>query len=189
MAACRVEKRSSLMATPSSASSPLVTVQNPGSLVGPTFTVTDASSNNVLNVTGSSLGFYNTAAVAQPASTSTTRQALARMGLIGAGGGSVANNRLTMTSTERMTLSSTSRLTILDFGTGAGNGSGTQSASSSYVGSPKSWSSPFSVGNGFYLYVPTRLTMSGSTRATLEGNADLLISGDFASRQRLVLAG
>jgi hypothetical protein len=100
------------------ASSPLVTVQNPGSLVGPTFTVTDASSNNVLNVTGSSLGFYNTAAVAQPASTSTTRQALARMGLIGAGGGSVANNRLTMTSTERMTLSSTSRLTILDFGTG-----------------------------------------------------------------------
>jgi hypothetical protein len=58
-----------------------------------------------------------------------------------------------------------------------------------YVGVPKTPLSSFTVKTGYQHVVIQRLTLSGTTRATLQGTADVFIIDDFATRSRIVLAG
>lgn len=56
------------------------------------------------------------------------------------------------------------------------------------AGSPKATVS-FTVPNDYLYDLLYRLTMVGTQRVTLQGTADLVLSDDFRTRQRIVLAG
>ena len=59
---------------------------------------------------------------------------------------------------------------------------------STSVGYPKDATS-FTVSTGYAHDILNRVTLPGAKRATLEGTADLYITGDFATRSRIVLQG
>lgn len=55
------------------------------------------------------------------------------------------------------------------------------------VGTPKVPSS-FTLPTNYFLDQMFRLTLTGTNRATLQGNADLILNDDFKTRSRIVLS-
>lgn len=88
---------------------------------------------------------------------------------------------------DRLTLSGTNRLPIA--GTSQVLLQGIRNANINYVGSPKTPVVPFTIRDGYYLDVLFRLSLLLGMRATLEGGADLIMSDDFGTRKRIILAG
>lgn len=88
--------------------------------------------------------------------------------------------RLKLASTERLAMEGTARIVVDDFST---------ATDTLYLGSPKTPSRSFTVPTDHFHHQLTRLTLVGPMRATLEGTADLVLTDDFGTRSRLVLAG
>lgn len=91
--------------------------------------------------------------------------------------------RLQLSSSNRLTLGgATTRVVV--FGQ-------TDNSSPNVIGFPKQVpTAPFRVPNNYEVYIVNRLVMdSPSVRGVLEGNADMILSDDFGSRSRVVLAG
>lgn len=82
-----------------------------------------------------------------------------------------------ISGTNRLSLAGTSEAYISDFGNN----------SVIYAGVPKGGS--FTVLDNFVYDLIKRLTLQNQDRATLKGSADMILSGDFETRQRIVLAG
>jgi hypothetical protein len=90
-------------------------------------------------------------------------------------------NRFILSGTNRLTLVDTGRLILFGF---------TDGAVYNILGNPKViQDTPFRIPNGYAHDVLDRLTLLGSCRAIIEGNADLYITDDARSRSRFVLAG
>jgi len=87
--------------------------------------------------------------------------------------------RLTLAGTDRLTAAGTSSVLLSDFGT----------LPSLILGVPKIPSVPFTVPTGYILDIIPRLSLGLDMRATLAGSAELILSDDFATRSRIVLAG
>ena len=90
--------------------------------------------------------------------------------------------RLPLDSTDRVTLAGTARLYIFGW---------TDTASPNIAGRPKRMymGTPFRIPDNFEFVLTNRLTMGSTTRGIIEGSADLIISDDFGTRSRIVLAG
>lgn len=86
--------------------------------------------------------------------------------------------RLALLGTNRLDLAGTAEVVVTGF----------DRYGARYVGGPKSNLS-FNVASDNMHTVPTRLALTLVNRATLEGNADLYLTDDFGTRQRIVLAG
>jgi hypothetical protein len=87
----------------------------------------------------------------------------------------------------RLTLGGTTRLDIR--GTGELTLGSVMPVGTRYLGTPKIPDASFSVADGYFLDAMYRLAVPGGMRVGLEGNADLIISDDFKTRSRIVLAG
>jgi len=84
-------------------------------------------------------------------------------------------------STDRITLEGTARAYIFGW---------TDNRSYNVVGRPKTYTGePFRVPNDFEFIIINRLSMGALTRGILEGSSDLILSDDFGTRSRIVLAG
>jgi len=89
--------------------------------------------------------------------------------------------RVPLAGTDRVTLEGTARAHIFGW---------TDTASPNVVGRPKVYrTAPFRVPDGYEFILIERLTMERDARAILEGTADLIMSDDFRTRSRIVLAG
>jgi hypothetical protein len=90
--------------------------------------------------------------------------------------------RVTLSGTDRVTLAGTARAYIFGW---------TDDVSPNVVGRPKYYrSAPFRVPDLYEFIVVNRLTMELGARGILEGgNSDMIISDDFGTRSRIVLAG
>lgn len=88
--------------------------------------------------------------------------------------------RLKLASTERLAMEGTARIVVDDFST---------ATDTLYLGSPKTPSRSFTVPTEYFHYQYQRLRLVDPMRATLEGTADLVLTDDFKTRSRLVLAG
>jgi len=86
--------------------------------------------------------------------------------------------RLALTGTNRLDAAGTAEVVITNFSVYGAR----------YVGGPKSNLS-FNVAADNAHTVNNRLALTTVNRATLEGNADLYLTDDFGTRQRIVLAG
>lgn len=64
-----------------------------------------------------------------------------------------------------------------------------QYVTSTLVGVPKTPAGNFTVPTNYVHTVQGRLTLAGTVRATLAGTADLILTDDFGTRSRIVLAG
>lgn len=87
--------------------------------------------------------------------------------------------RVTLTGAERLTMEATIRLVLIAYDV----------AAPLILGSPKAPASSFTVPTDYFLGQLFRLQLINNTRATLQGTADLVLSDDFATRGRIVLAG
>lgn len=87
--------------------------------------------------------------------------------------------RATISDNGRMSLIGTARLVLTDL----------HGQDSVILGTPRTPPLSFTVPTEYVLDQMTRLTLTGGMRATLQGTADLIITDDFKTRQRLVLTG
>ena len=88
--------------------------------------------------------------------------------------------RITLSGTDRITLAGTARAYIFGW---------TDAVSPNVVGRPKVYREPFRVPDLYEYLFTNRLTMEAAGRGILEGSADLILSDDFGTRSRVVLAG
>lgn len=58
-----------------------------------------------------------------------------------------------------------------------------------YLGVPRAVTTNFTVETGYTAMFQPRLTLASTQRGALEGTAELIMSEDFGTRSRLVLAG
>lgn len=89
-------------------------------------------------------------------------------------------SRLKLTTTEQLGLAGTARVLIEDRGA---------VQATVYVGSPKTPPTSFTLLTDYFHDVIQRLNLLNSIRGTLLGTSTLVITDDFATRSRLVLAG
>lgn len=85
---------------------------------------------------------------------------------------------LKLSGSRRLAMEGTAEIVLNGFGT----------SNAAIVGSPKGASS-FIVPDNYLYDLMYRLTLPNSVRADLRGSADLVITDDFSSRSRIVLAG
>ena len=88
--------------------------------------------------------------------------------------------RLTLDATSRLGLEGTARALIEDAG---------GISTPVILGAPKRPTTSFTVPTDYFLTIDRRLILDNAMRATLAGTADLLLSDDFGTRSRIVLAG
>lgn len=86
---------------------------------------------------------------------------------------------LKLSGSERMTLTGTARAVVLDL----------NANDSVVLGSPKTPNMSFTVPTEYYLDVIKRLSLVNAMRACLVGTANLVMTDDFSTRSRIVLAG
>lgn len=89
------------------------------------------------------------------------------------------DRHLYLTGAERLTATGTAEVLLTDMGNTAGN----------CLGTPKSPNLSFTVMTDYFLDVIKRLNLVNQVRSTLQGTADLILTDDFQTRSRLVLAG
>lgn len=91
----------------------------------------------------------------------------------------VQDKHLYMSGANRLSAAGTAEVLLTDLGNTA----------SVIMGTPKCPSLSFTVLTDWFFDVIRRLSLSSQIRATLQGNADLILTDDFGSRSRIVLAG
>lgn len=64
-----------------------------------------------------------------------------------------------------------------------------RSYTSIYIGVPRALTSNFTIETGYVAVFQPRLTLASTQRSTIEGTGELVMSDDFGTRSRLVLAG
>lgn len=89
------------------------------------------------------------------------------------------SNHIVLAGTQELTLVGTTKTYLAGVG----------AADSVVLGTPKSPTTSFTVPNNYFLDQMFRLALAGTVRATVEGTADLILTDDFNTRSRLVLAG
>lgn len=89
------------------------------------------------------------------------------------------DRHLYLTGAERLSAAGTAEVLLTDLGNTA----------SVVMGAPKCPSLSFTVLTDWFFDVIRRLSLTSQIRATLQGNADLILTDDFGTRSRIVLAG
>jgi hypothetical protein len=87
--------------------------------------------------------------------------------------------RLTLSGAERLTIPGTSNAVIADLA----------SRNGLILGTPKTYGMSFTIPNDYVSYQSRRVNICGEARGNLLGTSNLIVSDDFSSRNRLVLAG
>ena len=93
----------------------------------------------------------------------------------------------TLTAYDRLALSSTNRLTMP--GTAEVVLNNVRQEPVVYRGKPKAHWRSFTVPTDWEYIVVNRLSLNDPARASFQGNCDVILSDDFGTRSRIVLAG
>lgn len=102
-------------------------------------------------------------------------------GSVSLSGSVMLYQRFTLSGPERLTATGTARAVVSDFGT--------LSPVPMILGTPRTPNASFLVPDGYYLDLMSRLTLTGTLRASALGSAQLILTDDVNTRSRFVGVG